>query len=61
MTVLLEQAIASLRDLPDEAQDALARMLLEFAEGDRAVIELTEEEAASFDEICFCDIPGPER
>lgn len=50
MTVLLDQAIASVRDLPDEAQDALARMLLEFAGHDQAVIELTEEEAASFDE-----------
>jgi hypothetical protein len=50
MTVLLEQAVRSVRALPAETQDALARMLLQFAGVDQSTIELTAEEAASFDE-----------
>lgn len=50
MTALLDQAIATVRDLPDEAQDAVARMLLDFVADDQAVIELTAEEAASLEE-----------
>jgi predicted transcriptional regulator len=50
MTQLLEQAVAALRDLPSNAQDALARMLLQFAGEDQAVVQLTAEEMSSFDE-----------
>jgi hypothetical protein len=50
MTALLDQAIASVRDLPDDAQDEVARMLLDLVAEDQAVIELTAEEAASFEE-----------
>jgi hypothetical protein len=50
MTVLLERAIESVRALPAETQDALARMLLQFAGVGQSTIELTSEEAASFDE-----------
>ena len=55
MTALLEQAIETVRGLPDEAQDAVAQMLLELvaedlAAADRAVVALTADEAASFDE-----------
>jgi hypothetical protein len=50
MTALLDQAIASVRDLPDDAQDAVARMLLDLVAEDQAVVELTAEEAESFEE-----------
>lgn len=50
MTVLLDQAVKSLRDLPDETQDALARLLMQFAGIDQATVELTPDEAASLDE-----------
>jgi predicted transcriptional regulator len=50
MTVLLEQAVESVRELPAETQDALARMLLQFAGIDQSTVELSAEEAASFDE-----------
>jgi hypothetical protein len=50
MTELLEQAIESVRELPDEAQDALARMLLQFAGVGQPVVDLSAEDAASFDE-----------
>jgi hypothetical protein len=50
MTVLLEKAIESVRALPAEMQDSLARMLLQFAGVDQSTIELTAEETASFDE-----------
>jgi hypothetical protein len=50
MTVLLEQALESLRDLPAEKQDALAQLLLQFAGIDQPTIQLNAEEAASFDD-----------
>lgn len=50
MTVLLEQAVESVRDLPAETQDALARLLLQFAGIDQSPLELRAEEAASFDD-----------
>ena len=50
MTVLLDQALQSLRNLPSETQDDLARMLLQFAGVDQPEFELSSEEAASFDE-----------
>ena len=49
MTFLLEQAIESVRDLPVETQDDLARMLLQFAGVDQPPIELGDEEAESLD------------
>jgi hypothetical protein len=50
MTKLLEQAIETVRGLPPEMQDDLARMLLQLAGEDQAVVQLSAEEAASFDE-----------
>ncbi|ABD89655.1 hypothetical protein [Rhodopseudomonas palustris] len=50
MTTLLDQAVASLRDLPAETQDALARLLLQFAGVDQPPLEMSAEETASFDE-----------
>ncbi len=50
MTKLLEHAVETVRGLPPDAQDALARMLLQFAGDDLAVIQLTADEEASFDE-----------
>jgi hypothetical protein len=49
MTLLLDHAVKKVRDLPAEAQNALARMLLQFAGIDQSMIELSQEEAASFD------------
>jgi hypothetical protein len=46
MTTLLEQALEKVQALPDEMQDQAARMLLAYAGGDEAVIELTAEEEA---------------
>jgi hypothetical protein len=50
MTVLLEHAAESLRDLPAATQDALALLLLQFAGVDQPPLELSPEDAASFDE-----------
>lgn len=50
MTPLLEHAVETVRGLPPETQDALARILLQFSGADQPVIELTAEEAASFEE-----------
>ena len=50
MTKLLEQAVETVRGLPPEMQDDLARMLLQFAGKDQPVVQLSAEDAASFDE-----------
>ena len=50
MTKLLEQAVDTVRGLPAQTQDALARMLLQFAGEDLPALQLTPEEEASFDE-----------
>lgn len=50
MTKLLEQAVTSVRELPAEAQDALANLLLQFAGIEQSPLELSLEEAASFEE-----------
>ena len=51
MTKLLEQAVETVRGLPPEMQDDLARMLLQLAAGeDQPVVQLSAEEGASFDE-----------
>ena len=44
MTKLLEQAVATARNLPPEMQDDIARMMLAYASDDERVIELTPEE-----------------
>lgn len=50
MTKLLEQAVETMRGLPPEIQDELARMLLQLAGEDQPLLQLSVEEAASFDE-----------
>ena len=49
MTKLLEQAVETVRGLPPEMQDELARMLLQLAGEDQPELLLSAEEAASFD------------
>jgi hypothetical protein len=49
MTRLLEQAVQAVSALPDEAQDDLARILLQLAGVDQPPCELTLEEAADLD------------
>jgi hypothetical protein len=46
MTKLLEQAIASVRHLPDDEQDIAAKFLLGFANRDSAAFQLTDEQVA---------------
>ncbi len=50
MTTLLEQAFETVRGLPAEMQDDLARVLLQLAGEDQPVLELSAEEEASFHE-----------
>jgi hypothetical protein len=50
MTKLLEQAVEAVRVLPPEVQDVLARMLLQLSGADETAAQLSDEEAASFDE-----------
>lgn len=50
MTKLLDQAVEAARVLPPEIQDALGRMLLQFAGEDQPPLQLTAEEEASFEE-----------
>jgi hypothetical protein len=50
MTKLLERAVETVRGLPPEIQDELARMLLQLAGEDQPVLQLSAAEAASFDE-----------
>ena len=50
MTKLFEHAVETVRSLPAEKQDELARLLLEFAAEDQAVIPLTPDEEAALDE-----------
>jgi hypothetical protein len=49
MTELLERAVRSLRGLPPETQDALARILQELVGDDPSIITLSEEEKTSFE------------
>jgi hypothetical protein len=46
MTRLLEQAVASVSALPDEVQDEVARLFLQFAGIEQPAIQLTSEEEA---------------
>lgn len=50
MTKLLERALEAARHLPEEAQDDIARIVLQFAGGDDAsMIKLTAEERAAIE------------
>lgn len=46
MTKLLERAVDSIRTLPAEVQDELARLLLQVAGEEQPIIRLTSEERA---------------
>jgi hypothetical protein len=48
MTELLERAVETLRGLPPEAQDALARILLQLAGDDPSIVRLSADEEESF-------------
>jgi hypothetical protein len=50
VTKLLEQAVDSVRALPAEVQDELARLLLQVAGEEQPVIQLTDEERADLTE-----------
>lgn len=50
MTKLLEQAVETVRGLPPDVQDELARILLQLAGEDQPVIQLSAAEEASFAE-----------
>ena len=50
MTKLLEQAVETVRGLPPEVQDDLARILPQLAGKDELVIQLTDAEEASLAE-----------
>jgi hypothetical protein len=50
MTQLLEHAINTVRALPPETQDDLARALLQLAGEEQPLIRLTPEDEASLDE-----------
>jgi hypothetical protein len=49
MTKLLERAVDSIRTLPAEVQDELARLLLQVAGEEQPIIRLTPEERADAD------------
>jgi hypothetical protein len=49
MTRLLDQAVATVAQLPDEQQDALARVLLQLAGQEQPPYLLTPEEEADLD------------
>jgi predicted transcriptional regulator len=50
MTKLFEHAVETVRSLPAETQDELARLLLQLAGEDQPVVQLTPEEEAALDE-----------
>jgi predicted transcriptional regulator len=50
MTKLLEQAVETVRGLPPEVQDDLARILLQLAGKDQPVVQLSAAEEASLAE-----------
>ena len=47
MTKLLEQAIAKVRELTDEEQDALALTILALTDGDASIVPLDDETRAA--------------
>ena len=51
MTTLFERAVETVRNLPDERQDEIARLVLKLAGAkDTSVVQLDPEDEASFDE-----------
>jgi hypothetical protein len=50
MTKLFERAVETVRGLPAETQDELARLLLQLAGEDQPIVQLTAEEEASLEE-----------
>ncbi len=50
MTELLEQAVDTVRALPPEVQDDLARLLLQLAGDEQSTIVLSAAEAESFEQ-----------
>jgi predicted transcriptional regulator len=50
MTKLFEHAVETVRSLPAETQDELARLLLQLAGEDQPRVQLTPEEEAALDE-----------
>jgi hypothetical protein len=50
MTKLLEQAVETVRGLPPEVQDDLARILLQLAGKDQPVVQLSAADEASLSE-----------
>jgi hypothetical protein len=50
MTKLLEQAIAKVRKLPDDEQDALAAVILSMADADASGVPLDEDATAAIRE-----------
>jgi hypothetical protein len=48
MNEWLERAVETVRALPPEAQDEVARLLMQFAGDDQPAIQLTAEEEADF-------------
>ena len=47
MTELLERAVETMRGLPAETQDALARILLEFAGEDPSIVQVSADDEES--------------
>jgi hypothetical protein len=50
MTKLLERAIAKVRELPEDEQDALAAVILSMADSDASAFPIDEEAAAAIRE-----------
>jgi predicted transcriptional regulator len=50
MTKLLEQAVETVRGLPPDVQDELARILLQLAGKDQPVVQLSPADEASLEE-----------
>ncbi|AWI90602.1 hypothetical protein C0214_21655 [Methylobacterium sp. DM1] len=58
MTDLLDKAITAVRNLPPEAQDAIARLVLSYASEEQAVYRFTPEEEAEQDEADAAEARG---
>lgn len=58
MTDLLDKAITAVRNLPPEAQDAIARLVLSYASEEQAVDRFTPEEEAEQDEADAAEARG---
>jgi hypothetical protein len=58
MTRLLDQAVATVAQLPDERQDALARVLLQLAGQEQPPYILTPEEEADLDSSAAAEAQG---